>query len=64
MKNLKTAIANDYLIEKILYAGSDKCRVDVKSRFPKANGKNFFSYWLCSKYVARNYPKAFERANY
>lgn len=60
MKNLKQALENGYLITAIDYAGNQKCLVKVKSRFPKENGKNFYSYWMSRKYLKITYPKQFE----
>lgn len=63
-KTLKSAIESDYVISRINYSGSAKCRVDVKPRFYRSGMKAILSFWISSKYVARNYPRAFEAAGY
>ena len=60
-RNLKQAIENDFLITNISSKGSVKCRVNVKRRFHKADCKDFFSFWVTSAHVSRNYPLAYER---
>ena len=60
-KTLKSAIANGYIIEKIQYANTPKCCVDLKPRFYKPGMPAYLSFWINTKFVARNYPNAYER---
>lgn len=63
-KTLKSAIANNYLIKRISYAGSTKCLVCLQPRFYNADMSALISFWINTRYVKRNYPNSFSRANY
>lgn len=60
-KTLKSAIANGYIIEKIQYANTPKCRVDLKPRFYNHGMPAYLSFWINTKFVARNYPNTFNK---
>lgn len=61
---LNSAIENGYYISQINYSGNKQCRVDVKPQLYRNGMKAILSFWLSYKYVARNYPRAFEAANF
>lgn len=57
---LKSAIKAGYVIKKIDYANSKKCRVDLEPRFYDQTMKPGLSFWMSSTYIKREYNSEFQ----
>lgn len=64
-RTLKAAKDNGYYISKINYAGSNRCRVDLKPIQYKPGMQSILSFWVNTAYVKRTYTEVFNAiANY
>ena len=59
-QTLKAALDAGYVIKKIDYANSKKCRVDLEPRFYDQTKKALLSFWMTSKHVKRVYPGSYQ----
>lgn len=60
-RNLKQAIENGYIINKLYAKESKRMRVHLKERTHIADREMFLSFWINRDYFKRNYPNAYER---
>lgn len=60
-KNLKQAIENGYIINKLYAKESKRIRVDLKERYHVSDRQMFLSFWIDKNYFKRNYPNTYER---
>lgn len=60
-KNLKQAIENGYIINKLYAKESKHIRVDLKERYHIPDRQMFLSFWIDRDYFKRNYPNTYER---
>lgn len=61
-RNLKNALENGYIINKIDYKGEKKIRVSVEQRFyNKRECPLRLSFWIDRDYFKRTYPHSYER---
>lgn len=60
-KNLKQAIENGYIINKLYAKESKRIRVDLKERYHVSDRQMFLSFWINRNYFKRNYPNTYER---
>lgn len=59
--NLKQAIENGYIINKLYAKESKRIRVDLKERYHVSDRQMFLSFWIDRNYFKRNYPNTYER---
>lgn len=59
--NLKQALENGYIINKLYTKESKRIRVDLKERYHVSDRQMFLSFWIDIDYFKRNYPNAYER---
>lgn len=60
-RNLKQAVENGYIINKLYAKESKQIRVDLKERYHISDRQMFLSFWIDRDYFKRNYPSAYER---
>lgn len=54
-RNLKQALENGFIVQKIYDKGGSQIRVDLKRRYPAADQPNFVSFWINRAYYNRKY---------
>lgn len=60
-RNLKQAIENGYIINKLYAKESKRIRVDLKERYHISDRQMILSFWIDRDYFKRNYPNTYER---
>lgn len=60
-RNLKQALENGYIINKLYAKESKRIRVDLKERYHVSDRQMFLSFWIDRNFFKRNYPNAYER---
>lgn len=60
-RNLKQAVENGYIINKLYAKESKRIRIDLKERYHVSDRQMFLSFWIDRNYFKRNYPNSYER---
>lgn len=60
-RNLKQAVENGYIINKLYAKESKRIRIDLKERYHVSDRQMFLSFWIDRDYFKRTYPNTYER---